>query len=78
MIRQLLYSLFVCDHPHQMKVRDDQGRLLLECLDCHNVAEVIQRTKAERRQMAKRWPTVSKPKAQRVVSGKVEPMRRTK
>ena len=64
MFRKLLYALFVCQHPHQMKIRDDEGRLLLECLDCGNVAEAVRLTPQERRAL---YPTQH-----------VEPLRRTR
>jgi len=65
-IRQLLYALFVCQHQHQMKIRDDEGRLLLECLDCGNVAEAVRMSAQERRAL---YPT------QRVTKPNVESIR---
>lgn len=75
MIRHLLFALFKCQHEDAIRVRVD-GVYFLECPTCGNVSEAIARTKAERRQMAKRFPAVSPPKAQRVTKPNVEPMRK--
>lgn len=73
---RLLYALVACRHEHMRRVRI-KGVLYLEC-ECGHVVEAIQRTNAERRQMAKRWPSVSQPRSHRVGPAKVEPLRRTK
>lgn len=74
MIRQLLTALFGCDHADAVRKRVD-GSYFLEC-SCGHVAELVQRTKAERRKMKAQYPAVELPKAQRVTKPNVESIRK--